>query len=412
MYRYWKITLFPMALLVLIIFGSKNMFWALGLIVAFFPILQLFKKSLINIAESQQGYVLANDLKGENCRNELVSIVIPCFNSGSTLGRTIKSTLAQTHKNLEVIVVDDASSDDSSAVADNFRMKDSRIKLLTLHKNVGLPEARNIGLKEAQGDYIIFLDSDDALTDLAVALRLHWLKLNGSVSAVACRAKRLNSKTNYKSWRTEPGSGKSSVLTYEKNKSNNPFAIHEVLLATEDVRRVGAFDSKMIHGGEDTDFWLRYLSAGNSVLKLPIFDSIYFQSSTSMLATSLVEHGIRMVGQISKDSERISGKDLGSSVNPDKILDFGNEVIAQRRIFEYLGGVSVRNDRDGLMQLQMELDNRDFHKVIDPEEALSLMVTGSLRECQRLERKLGKNEFDQIYNMHTRLRNYMAGSLE
>jgi hypothetical protein len=64
------------------------------------------------------------------------------------------------------------------------------------------------------------------------------------------------------------------------------------------------------------------------------------------------------------------------------------------------------------MQLQKELENRDFHKVIDSEEALSLMVTGCLRECQRSERELGKNEFDQIYNIHMRLRQYMAGSLE
>jgi hypothetical protein len=218
--------------------------------------------------------------------------------------------------------------------------------------------------------------------------------------------------TNEKSrlWRTEPAIGKPTVLTHGKNKSNNPFAIHEVLLITADVTSAGAFDAEMINGGEDTDFWLRYLLAGNSVLKLPIYDSIYFQSSTSMMATSLTEHGLRMVDQISNNANSSEEASLLRPEGDGDVKEFGAEVTAQRRLFEYLGAVTASGDPEGFVKLQQELEGRKFHRIIDSEEALSLMVKGSLRQCQRNKSKLGLNEFDKIYKMHSKLGKYMAGS--
>ena len=90
-------------------------------------------------------------------KNELISVIVPCFNSGKTISRTISSLKSQTWKNLEIIVVNDGSTDKNTIqIINEFE----NIKLIN-QKNLGLPAARNNGAKFAKGNYLFFLDSDD-----------------------------------------------------------------------------------------------------------------------------------------------------------------------------------------------------------------------------------------------------------
>lgn len=92
--------------------------------------------------------------------NPLVSIIVPVYNVEKYLEKCITSILKQTYLNLEVILVDDGSSDASPALCDDYEKKDSRVKVI--HKlNGGLSSARNSGLDICNGDYICFIDSDD-----------------------------------------------------------------------------------------------------------------------------------------------------------------------------------------------------------------------------------------------------------
>lgn len=100
----------------------------------------------------------------------LVSVIIPCFNQAHFLPEAINSVLAQTYPEVEVIVVDDASSDATSAVAAGFQ----QVVCLRQRKNGGLANARNVGLNAARGEYIVFLDADD------------WLLPEGLASGVRC----------------------------------------------------------------------------------------------------------------------------------------------------------------------------------------------------------------------------------
>lgn len=96
--------------------------------------------------------------------SDLVSIVIPVYNTEKYLENCIESILNQTHQILEIILVDDGSSDRSPTICDTFAEKDSRIKVI--HKeNEGLGYTRNCGLKHATGAYVSFLDSDDILDE-------------------------------------------------------------------------------------------------------------------------------------------------------------------------------------------------------------------------------------------------------
>ena len=94
--------------------------------------------------------------------NPKVSIIIPIYNTAERLPGCLDSVLGQTHQNLEIILVDDGSTDDSPAIIQTYAQKDSRIKVIT-QKNQGQSAARNRGLKQATGDFISFLDSDDAI---------------------------------------------------------------------------------------------------------------------------------------------------------------------------------------------------------------------------------------------------------
>ena len=95
--------------------------------------------------------------------NELISIIVPVFNVEKYLERCVDSLLNQTYKELEIILVDDCSTDNSPVLCDELAKRDERIKVIHKQNNEGAGCARNTGLDIASGDYIMFLDSDDYL---------------------------------------------------------------------------------------------------------------------------------------------------------------------------------------------------------------------------------------------------------
>ncbi len=96
---------------------------------------------------------------------ELVSVIVPVFNVACYLGKCVESIVKQTYRNLEIILINDGSTDESGDLCDMWGKKDSRIRVI--HKsNGGLGDARNTGIEAATGEYILYVDSDD------------WLELN------------------------------------------------------------------------------------------------------------------------------------------------------------------------------------------------------------------------------------------
>ena len=87
--------------------------------------------------------------------NELVSIIMPSWNTGNFIAESIQSVINQTYKNLEIILVDDGSTDESGKICDQYSEIDSRIHVIH-KKNGGLSDARNVGLDYAVGEYIFF----------------------------------------------------------------------------------------------------------------------------------------------------------------------------------------------------------------------------------------------------------------
>ena len=100
---------------------------------------------------------------------KLVSIVLPVYNSETCMRSAIESCINQTYENIEIIIVDDGSTDNTAQIANEYANKDKRIIVLS-QENVGSSGARNNGLKHASGEYVQFLDSDDSLEKNALEI--------------------------------------------------------------------------------------------------------------------------------------------------------------------------------------------------------------------------------------------------
>ena len=94
-------------------------------------------------------------------KDKMVSIIITVFNSEKYLERCIDSAIKQTYENIEIIIVDDCSKDKSKEIIEQYEIKNKKIKKILLSKNQGVSNARNVGMSVSDGEYIVFLDSDD-----------------------------------------------------------------------------------------------------------------------------------------------------------------------------------------------------------------------------------------------------------
>lgn len=120
--------------------------------------------------------------------NALISVVIPVYNTEQYVGRCIESVINQTYKNLEILLIDDGSTDGSNDICKDFSTEDDRIRLL-VQGNQGLSGARNTGIAHARGKYIFLLDSDDYLEINALDILLD--EMIATDSDIACCAARL-----------------------------------------------------------------------------------------------------------------------------------------------------------------------------------------------------------------------------
>lgn len=120
----------------------------------------------------------------DTIKNEsvLVTVITPCYNAAATIGNAIKSVLAQTYSKWEMIVVDDCSSDDSADIIKSFSSKDPRIRYFKTDVSSGSPALpRNIGIDNASGDVIAFLDADDMWLPDKLSDQVRFMNENGCV---------------------------------------------------------------------------------------------------------------------------------------------------------------------------------------------------------------------------------------
>ncbi|WP_313373447.1 glycosyltransferase family 2 protein [Chishuiella sp.] len=122
----------------------------------------------------------------------LISVIVPVYNTEKYLSKCLDSIINQTLKNIEIIIVNDGSIDNSQLIIDNFVKKDSRIKSI-IKKNGGLSDARNFGIDNSKGDYLAFVDSDDYI-DKNMFEEMYNLSQKHQSEIVLCDLVKVNEK--------------------------------------------------------------------------------------------------------------------------------------------------------------------------------------------------------------------------
>lgn len=194
--------------------------------------------------------------------NPKVSIIVPIYNTAKYLPKCLDSIINQTHQNLEIILVDDGSTDNSGQIADDYAKKDSRITVIH-QKNAGQSAARNNGLKKASGKYISFIDSDDQIDSRFIEKLLSAYNHNTSISVCGIHYKRLHQKTtenvyinNLRS-RKKTETKKAYVLYLLAIDGRMYSSVNKLYLA--DIAKECTFDTNL-NFAEDTKYVLDYLN--------------------------------------------------------------------------------------------------------------------------------------------------------
>jgi glycosyltransferase involved in cell wall biosynthesis len=182
-----------------------------------------------------------------------VSVVIPTFNCVQYLPEAIESVFAQTHVPHEVIVVDDGSTDGTEEQLRNYA---GRIRFFR-KENGGVSTARNMALREATGDLIAFLDSDDVWHPRKLEMQVACLRKNPDVGLLGARMIDWPQQ-EFREIAEEMQEGKMIAIPFETLAVKNVFITSTVVVRRSITEKVGEFDPTL-RGPEDYDYWLRCL---------------------------------------------------------------------------------------------------------------------------------------------------------
>ena len=127
-------------------------------------------------------------MKDEN--KDLVSIILPCYNAEKYIEKCIKSIIDQTYKNIELIIVDDGSTDNTLKILNKYKENNKKIKIIE-KANTGVSDSRNVGIQAANGKYIMFIDADDFYEKDAVEI-LYDALIKNNVNVARARYKRID----------------------------------------------------------------------------------------------------------------------------------------------------------------------------------------------------------------------------
>ena len=258
-----------------------------------------------------------------------VSIIIPCYNEEKYVAEAIESALNQTYTDIEIVCVNDASTDSSGDIIKSLVQKHSNIVYVESKKNEGLALSRNKGIEFASGDYILPLDADDLINKDYIRKAVDILDKNPDVGVVYSFVKRFQDDDTL----------------FEFNFNEKELLYQNCLAAgavfrKSDFIKVGAYNkffSKI--GGEDWDLWLSFYENGYKFYKIPEIMYYYRFDKNKNNLTSVYQTNINIIRK--KLLERHFSLYLNSEefidriFNPEKenLLKFKNKASKYKKLF-------------------------------------------------------------------------------
>ncbi|MBW1698264.1 MAG: glycosyltransferase [Deltaproteobacteria bacterium] len=233
-----------------------------------------------------------------------VSVVIPCYNQGRFLDEAVDSVLAQTFDDFEIIVVNDGSTDpDTIELLSQY----DRPKTRVIHTpNRGLASARNTGIQEAKGEYILPLDADDRIGREYLEKAVRILDSDPAVGIVYCMAEFFGQKT---------GPWDLPDFSLERMLVDN-LIFCSGFFRKSDWERVGGYDPNMMYGWEDWDFWLSIIELNRKVIRIPEILFFYRSMENSMIDRMGEEKQVLMRLRIYQKHKRLYRNVRGIEITP------------------------------------------------------------------------------------------------
>jgi len=200
-----------------------------------------------------------------------ISVVTACFNHGKYIGEMIESVLNQTFQKLELIIVNDGSTDNTRQILDEIKHE----KIVVLHtEHLGPSHARNTAIKNARAQIILNLDADDKIAFDLLEKGYNVLSEDHNIGIVY---------TNCRYFGTKTGNMRNGVYSIKGMLSGNKI-VSAAFFRKEDWEKTGGYSERFIYGLEDWDLWLSIIELGRKVIKIP--DSMVYYRTYNKMAGS------------------------------------------------------------------------------------------------------------------------------
>lgn len=246
----------------------------------------------------------------------LVSIIIPCYNQAQYLSEALESVLNQNYLNWECIIVNDESPDNTDEIAKEWLIKDQRFKYIE-KINGGLSSARNAGISNAKGEFILPLDADDKIGSQYLQLAINEFEKDNQLKIVYCKAEKFGEEKGL--WDL------SDFSIFNLVKRNMIFCT--AFFRKAEWEKVGGYDVNLIYGLEDWEFWIAILKNGGKVKRLEEVCFFY----------------------------RVKRVSMAVAITPEEV-DFSNDYIRKKHIDFILSNYDTLNlyRQESLRQLRSE----------------------------------------------------------
>lgn len=187
--------------------------------------------------------------------SELVSIIIPCYNQGEYIEETLQSVLSQTYENIEIIIINDGSTDNSDETISNLIKEKPSIQYIPI-ANGGVSKARNIGISKASGKFVLPLDADDIILPEYTKMAVEEFKKDPALIVVTALGEFFGEEN-----------GPMNLPEFSMKKMLHGNIIYcPSFFKKDDWEKIGGFDEKMTHL-EDWDFYIRLTNLNPEKIK-------------------------------------------------------------------------------------------------------------------------------------------------
>ena len=192
----------------------------------------------------------------------LVSVVIPCYNCGKYIEECVESVINQSYPNIEIIIVNDKSTDNSEQKIEELKKKyPDKIKVITNEKNQERSESRNKGIAVAKGEFICFLDADDKWDNSKILTQVNQMITDPALAFCGTGKKKIDSSSNALNEKVSPYIAYSGEIFFHLLEHNSSFCKGSIMVRKSIVDKVGGFNTRTIPS-EDYEYWLKVAQEG------------------------------------------------------------------------------------------------------------------------------------------------------